>query len=110
MLYFQRPAHVNFYLSVLLLMMKISQSQSEKLICYCKNIFGVIKKVKCKAQIDFGLFESDSPSIVHCQSFTERFATDPKVSHNMFRLIIHLPTVFRWWFPDIFFLAVREMD
>ena len=39
MLYFQRPAHVNFYLSVLLLMMKISQSQSEKLICYCKNMY-----------------------------------------------------------------------
>ena len=39
MLYFQRPAHVNFYLSVLLLTMTISQSQSEKLICYCKNIY-----------------------------------------------------------------------
>ena len=49
-----------------------------------------------------------SPSIVHCQSFTERYALVPEISHNMF-LIIHLPTVFRWWFLDIFFLAVREM-
>ena len=29
----------NFYLSVLLLMIKVSQSQSKKLICYCKNKF-----------------------------------------------------------------------
>ena len=42
-----------------------------------------------------------SPSIVHCQSFTERFALVPEISHNMF-LTIHLPTVFRWHGSRIF--------
>ena len=37
-----------------------------------------------------------SPSIVHCQSFTERFALVPEISHNMF-LIIHRGTAWQVW-------------